>query len=221
MTTIYLIRHCEAAGNIQRVFQGHMDADITPNGALQLDHLAERFKDVSLDAIYSSPLLRARRTAEAVNRHHHLPIQTDDRLMEINGGVWEGKPWASLPARCPLQSRKWLKKPWDFHPRKGEAMRQVYARMGAALSDIAAAHPGQAVAVASHGCAIRNALCWAKGWPIERLNDEGWCDNTAVSVLEFDEAGRVRVVSENDNSHLSGEVSTFAKQTWWKTGKLK
>lgn len=219
MTTIYLIRHCEAAGNIQRVFQGHMDADITPNGELQLENLAERFKEIPLDAIYSSPLLRARKTAQAVNRYHQLPIEEDDRLKEINGGVWEGKPWMSLPVRCPLQSRKWLKKPWDFHPRKGEAMREVYARMGAVLTDIAAAHPGQKVAAASHGCAIRNALCWAKGWPIERLNDVGWCDNTGVSVLEFDETGRVRVAVENDNSHLSPAVSTFAKHSWAGRGK--
>lgn len=85
------------------------------------------------------------------------------------------------------------------HPRKGEAMREVYSRMAEALTEIAAAHPDETVAVASHGCAIRNALCWAKGWPIERLSEVAWCDNTGVSVLRFDR-DRVELILENDNT---------------------
>ena len=54
----------------------------------------------------------------------------------------------------------------------------VYARMAEGLTAVAAAHPGEAVAVASHGCAIRNALCWARGWPIERLGEVPWADDT-------------------------------------------
>ena len=215
MTTLYLVRHCEAMGNIRRIFQGHIDEGISGNGRRQLERLTERFRDVPLDAIYSSPLQRAMYTAEAVDGAHGLPIVQDRRLMEIHGGVWEGKPWKMLPLLCPVQSFKWNLAPWDFHPRKGEAMREVYSRMAEALTEIAAAHPDETVAVASHRCAIRNALCWAKGWPIERLSEVAWCDNTGVSVLRFDR-DRVELILENDNTHLNEELSTFAKQTWWK-----
>lgn len=215
MTTLYLVRHCEAEGNTARVFQGSIDRDISPNGQKQLDRLAERFRDVPLAAVYSSPLLRAYKTAQAVNRYHGLPIVTDDRLKEINGGVWEGLPWAELPQLYPEDSRRWLQEPWRFHPQDGEAMPDVYARMAEALTAIAAAHDGQTVAVTSHGCAIRNALCWAHGLPVEQLNTISWCDNTAVACLEFD-GPAVRLVYENDNSHLEKEVSTFEKQSWWR-----
>ena len=217
MTTIYLVRHCEAAGNIGRVFQGHIDEDISENGRRQLEKLARRFRDIPLEAVISSPLLRARRTAEAVNRYHGVPVEIDERLMEINGGCWEGKRWADLPGLYPKECHDWVHTPWAFHPAEGEAMADVYARMAAALTAIAAAHPGRQVAVVSHGCAIRNALCWAKGWPVERLNDEPWCDNTAVSVLEIGGQG-IRLVKENDNSHLDKDLSTFEKQDWWKGG---
>ena len=93
MTTLYLVRHCEAMGNIRRIFQGHIDEGISGNGRRQLERLTERFRDVPLDAIYSSPLQRAMYTAEAVDGAHGLPIVQDRRLMEIHGGVWEGKPW--------------------------------------------------------------------------------------------------------------------------------
>ena len=216
MTTIYLVRHCEAYGNIARVFQGHIDSDISDNGAVQLQRLAERFRDIPLDAVYSSPLRRARKTAEAIDTYHHLPIVLDDDLMEINGGRWEGQLWAELPVLYPEESEHWAHRPWMFAPADGEPMAAVYARMARALTSIAAAHPAQTVAVASHGCAIRNALCWAKGWPIERLGEVAWCDNTAVTVLELDEKLTPRVICENDNSHLDSEVSTLEKQSWWR-----
>ncbi len=51
-------------------------------------------------------------------------------------------------------------------------------------------------------------LCWAKGWPIERLSEVAWCDNTGVSVLRFDR-DRVELILENDNTHLNEELSTL------------
>lgn len=215
MTTIYLVRHCEAMGNINRIFQGHTDEEISENGRLQLEKLAERFRNIHLDALYSSPLKRARRTAEAVNRHHRLPMHMDDRLMEINGGHWEEKPWAALPELYPDEWADWSSRPWLFQPKGGEAMGEVYRRMAAVLQDIAAAHPGQTVAAASHGCAIRNALCWAAGRPIEELLEIPWCDNTAVTILDFPD-NRPVIRLANDNSHLDEELSTLSKQSWWR-----
>ncbi|MCI9413742.1 MAG: histidine phosphatase family protein [Clostridiales bacterium] len=220
MTILYLVRHCEAFGNIKRIFQGHIDSEISDNGQKQLDRLTERFRDIPLDGIVSSPLKRAYLTAQAVNGDRGLPVETDRRLMEINGGRWEGKPWDDLDGLYPEESAAWLKAPWDFHPEEGESMRAVYERMAAALTDIARRYEGKTVAVASHGCAIRNALCWMRGWPVERLNEVPWADNTSVALLEFDdhphgEPSR-RIVYENDNSHLGKEISTFEKQSWWR-----
>ena len=94
-------------------------------------------------------------------------------------------------------------------------MRSVYERMAEALSDIASRFDGKTAAVASHGCAIRNALGWMRGWPVERLNEVPWADNTAVALLEFDGDER-RLVFENDNAHLKGGLSTIDKQDWWR-----
>lgn len=157
MTTIYLVRHCEAMGNINRIFQGHTDEEISENGRMQLEKLAERFRGIHLDAVYSSPLKRAYHTAEAVNRYHRLPIHTDGRLMEINGGIGRRSPGGAAEL-YPSEWEDWSERPWRFEAEGGEPMREVYRRMAEALTDIAAAHPGEAVAAASHGCAIRTAL---------------------------------------------------------------
>ena len=62
---LYIVRHCEAAGNKERFFQGQHDGGISELGEIQLSFLAERFREINIDAIYSSPLTRARMTAEA------------------------------------------------------------------------------------------------------------------------------------------------------------
>ena len=63
MTSIYIVRHCEALGNVMRIFQGLTDLDISENGAKQLEYLKERFSGIQLDKVYSSPLIRTRKTA--------------------------------------------------------------------------------------------------------------------------------------------------------------
>ncbi|MBQ9414075.1 MAG: histidine phosphatase family protein [Clostridia bacterium] len=215
MTTIYLVRHCEARGNVDREFHGHFDSDITDNGRAQLKLLAERFRDIPIDGIVSSPLRRARLTAEAINTYHHLPIAFDDRLMELNGGLWERHSWPDLPKLFPESGEAWAKCPHLFEAPGGETMQQVYDRMSEALCDIAAANEGKAIAVASHGCAIRNALCWAKSQDIIHLGDTPWCDNTAVTTIAIED-GVPTLLGFNDASHLDSETSTLEKQTWWR-----
>ncbi|MGI6264870.1 MAG: histidine phosphatase family protein [Acutalibacteraceae bacterium] len=203
MTTIYLIRHCETQGNKKRLFQGHIDMPISAEGESQLQRLAERFRDIALDRIYSSPLGRAMRTAQAVDRYHGLDITVDERLIEINVGVWEGKPWNELMQTDPEHCDVWSWRPWLFEPEKGEPMRSVFDRMSRAITDIAAANAGKRIAVVSHGCAIRNAICFAKGWPIERLGEIGWIDNTGYCQLDFD----------GEAIRITGEPSL--EDDWW------
>ena len=216
MTRILLIRHCEAEGNIKRLFQGHTDADISENGERQLLRLAERCKNLPMDFLYSSPLIRARKTARAAGSHLGLPLKIDPGLIEINGGVWEGKPWSCFPKLYPEQARRWNLSPWEFHPEGGESMRALYERIWNAVTDLVRAHAGSTLGIVSHGCAIRNFLCRAHGYPIEALNEISWSDNTGLSIIDFDPALRPTIVLENDASHLSDELSTLGKQTWWR-----
>ncbi len=212
---LYLIRHCETKGNRVKCFQGRIDTDISEAGAVQLEHLGRRFAEVPLTAVRTSPLLRAYRTAEAVSAPHGLTPQIDKRLIEICGGIWEGKPWADLPALDPEQSRRWVKEPWNFCAEGGEPMRSVYDRMREAILDAGEAFDGGCAALVSHGCAVRNGLCFAMGLPPEGLNEVPWCDNTAVCCLEV-EHGRVCVLYANDSSHLPNPPSAAEKSSWWR-----
>lgn len=215
-TKLIIVRHCEAEGNKYRTFQGHTDSEISDKGKIQLDLLSVRCRNMHIDALYSSPLKRAYATAEAVNRFHHLPIQIEPGLIEINGGEWEGEKWVQLPDLYPEQAHNWNCAPWDFKTEKGESMRQVYNRVWDAACRIVKANPDKTVCIASHGCAIRNLLCHCMNKPIEELNTVDWVDNTGISIVDFDEDMNPHIELLNDASHLSEETSTFATQSWWK-----
>lgn len=205
MTDIYIVRHCEAMGNSQRIFQGVSDCDVTELGAKQLEYVGERFKDIHLDAIYSSPLKRAYKTAEAVNRYHKLPIIVKDKLIEIDGGEIEGISWVDFPETRPELEYHWSVEPHKFHPKDGEPMTSVYKRSWEAICDILAENDGKTVALASHGCTIRNIMCHAQGKPIEELYTVNWADNTGVFLLRFSGKKLPEILMFNDVSHLPEE----------------
>ena len=215
MTTVYIVRHAEAEGNISRVFQGHTDCGVTEKGYLQLNFLAERFKDIKLDAVYSSPLKRTMETAKAVNKYHNLEIIKVDGLMEINGGLFEGHLWDELPDLFPEAHDLWLNRHHDFEIEQGESMREVYDRMKTAVFEIVQANKDKTVAIVSHGCAIRNFLCFANKVNFEDLGALDWCENTGVCKLTFDDDLNVEVVYQNDASHLDEKHLTIAHQAWW------
>lgn len=216
MVKIYLVRHGEAMGNVLEFFQGRTDAEISSKGKMQLDALAQRFKDINIDVIYSSPLKRTIETAEAVNRYHDVPMILNSDIIEINGGRWEGEKWADLPEKFPHEYHLWKTEINKFQAPDGESTQQVYDRMKAAVNKIAAENQGKSVAVVSHGMSIKAFLTYADGRTWDNYSDPGWSDNTAVSMIEYDDNMNMRLVYKNDSSHLAEGLSTLAVSAWCK-----
>ena len=133
ITRLYLVRHCQSIGNLQNIFQGQHEYGVSPVGEQQLALLSLRFRNIHLDAIYSSPLQRAAKTAEAINAYHNLPITQLNDLMEIDVGELEAKPLSDLPVQYPVLSRHWNETPQDCVFPGGESMRQVFDRASSAL----------------------------------------------------------------------------------------
>ena len=216
MVKIYLVRHAEAQGNVLEFFQGHIDTDVSEKGRKQLECLSERFKDIPIEEVYTSPLRRARATAEAVNKYHRLPLTIAPDIIEINGGEWEGVKWAELPEKFPREYGLWTKSINEFAAPGGETTLQVYNRMKLAMRRIAAENQGKTIAVVSHGMAIKAYLNYADGREWANYADPGWADNTAVSLIEYDDELVPRILFKNDSAHLSEGLSTLAVSKWCK-----
>lgn len=207
-TTVYLVRHAQAAGNLARTFQGHSDCALTDAGRRQLDCLARRFQGVSVNAIYSSPLRRALETAEAVNRGCGLTVTPEPGLIEVNGGKWEGMAWSAIQTTYPEAYRDWQEAPQRFEAPCGDRMTDVLDRITEAVLRLAQKHQGGTIVLASHACAIRNFMCFARGIGIEHLRDAQWDENTSVSLVEFDGEMCPTVLYQNDVSHLTPDLFT-------------
>ncbi|MGN0667066.1 MAG: histidine phosphatase family protein [Huintestinicola sp.] len=211
---IYLVRHAEAEGNIKEFFQGRVNTELTEKGKKQLECLAERFRDIPIERLYSSPLNRALSTAAAVNMHHGLPVEIREDLIEIDGGDWETKKWAELPDLYPEQYEMWKTKINCFQAPFGESTQQVYDRMARQIDALAAENAGRTIAVVSHGMAIKAYLNYADGRAWENYADPGWADNTAVSLIEYGDDIKPHIIFKNDSSHLTPELSTLSFSRW-------
>jgi broad specificity phosphatase PhoE len=158
---IYLARHGRTAYNEEGRFQGQGPVPLDDVGLQQARELGELARGYGFRALYASPLLRTRQTAEAVAAKIGLPIQYDERLMETDTGDWTDRSFAEVRAEDPEAFDGWLQGKADFAFPGGESFVQQADRVTAALEEIERG-PLPALVVC-HGMAIRVALARRRG----------------------------------------------------------
>ena len=171
MTSIYLIRHAEAEGNLYRIAQGQDNSNLTDRGWRQVRALEKRFADNHIDAVYASDLYRTCATASAIYKAKSLPLHRMAELREICVGRWEQRTWGDIYREDPAQMDYFNRQPDKWHVEGAETPRQVLERVLTAIRTIAAENEGKTVAVFSHGYAIRLILAYLQGYPLERLGE--------------------------------------------------
>jgi len=203
LTHLYLIRHCEAESNRYRRCCGQYDTPVTENGLRQISALADRFAAIPLAAVYSSDLCRARRTAAPLADRRGIPVVLVSGLREMHMGNWENQAWGNISMFDPAGRHQFLKAAHklDLRPSGGESVWGVARRMRDTLTMLAETHPGQTIAAATHGTALRAFLSEAMEKPREQLSYQPLCPNTGFSSL-FYENGRFEVEYYNDGTHL-------------------
>ncbi len=216
MTEIYVIRHAQSEGNLFRMMQGQWDGAVTELGARQIAALAERFRNVPIDALYSSDLCRTRLTAGAILKYHDLPLHTDKALRELDMGPWEGRFFGDLKHLEAESLRTFITDMENWKVEGAETCRDVADRTYRRLLEIAEKHPGKTVAVVSHGAAIRCMLSRCLGISLSDTKNLPIPANTGVSRLVYDN-GVFTADYINDNSHL-GAMDT---PLWTRTPDLR
>lgn len=213
MVDIYLVRHVQADGNKFRRCQSWYNSGITKLGEQQSELVALRFKDIHIDAVYSSDLYRAKRTAMPLARQKKLPVNIRPGLREISMGVMEDVHWTSANSIA-SKYREYLEKPWETGIDGGESLREVGERMVNTVSDIACIHPGQTIAIFSHGAAIRCFLTMAMNRSFKEIDSLAFIANTAVAHIVYDN-GEFKVKYHNDAGHLLNGPVKEMTAAWW------
>ncbi len=207
-TLIYLIRHGESVGNLNRICLGHTDLELTELGHTQAEKTAEALCGVNFDAICSSDLKRAYFTALPHAQMRGMSVQTSADFRELYFGDWENTSIAYLNENYnEMFTVGWRRIFGTFTAPNGESVEHMAKRMERGLIAIASQHMGGTVLCASHAAAIR--ALWGR---ISGVEPAEWAvanpfpSNASYSVIEYD-GERLIPMSYSCDGHL-GELAT-------------
>jgi len=177
VSRVTLVRHAEPS--VVGVCYGSLDVPLSDRGREQAARLADDLRGERFDAVVSSPRARAVETAAALG----FPVQTDDRLRELDFGEFEGRTYEELERNEPDVYRVWMETPTQVRFPGGESYGDLRARATVALQELRAQH--ESLLVVTHGGVIRAALAsWLElpDHAIFRL-DQRYCGRTVVDWL--------------------------------------
>ncbi len=185
---VHLARHGQTAYNLEGRFQGHLPVPLDDTGRAQAAELAERAAAHDFRALWCSPLLRARETADVVARRIGLEPIEDPRLMETDAGDWTDRSFADVHAEAPELFAAFIAGEPSFAFPGGESFAEQEERVSAALAEV---EQGELPAlVVCHGMVIRAALARRAGHRVERFER---VPNGALVPLDPAEAERAEV----------------------------
>jgi len=200
VTRIIAVRHGETAWNAAGRIQGQLDIDLNDRGRWQAQRAGQALAREGLEAIYSSDLARAARTAEAIAEACGELVRFDPALRERGFGVFEGLTFEEIEARWPSQALRWRQRDPAFGAEGGETLQGFYDRAVEAATALALRHPGQSIALVAHGgvldclyrAASRQDLRAARTWQL---------GNASINRLLHADSGYT-LVGWNDIGHL-------------------
>ena len=200
---LYLLRHGATANNDAdppRIQGCRSDTPLSSTGEEQAQRAAAFLADYQLDVVYSSPLLRARRTAEFIAAPHGLTVVAEPGLTEIDCGVWECLTWAEVEARNPAEYRAFSDNPIDACYLGGENLRTTQQRVVPVIDRLLQENVGRTVVAVAHNMVNRCYLAHLLRIPLadyRRITQ----DNCGITVLRY-KAGDIRAVTINSLWHL-------------------
>ena len=196
MTELILARHGETDWNVAEVFRGRADIGLNETGVKQAELLAEFLSGLKLDAIYSSPLKRALKTAEPLARRHQLDIQVTGGLIDLDFGEWQGLTQQEAGERYPELYSLWIKSPQQVRIPGGESLNKVRERAFGVINDVLGKYRGTVVLV-SHRVVSKVLICAILG-----------LDNSHFWNIRQDTCGMTRFTYENGQFVLTEHNNT-------------
>lgn len=205
-TRILAIRHGQTAWNAEARIQGHQDIALDDTGRRQADAVARALRDETLQAVYSSDLLRASQTARPLQSLHMLPALTDAGLRERCFGSFEGFSFEQVSQRWPEAAERWRRREPSFSPGGGESLLEFRQRVLSTVERLALRHLGGSIALVTHGGVIdmlyrqatHQTLQAARSWAVanasinrllytpQGLTLVGWADVAHLEAVRDD-----------------------------------
>ena len=196
---LYIVRHGETDWNKARKIQGQSDIPLNEFGRHLARETAKGLADIHFDLCFTSPLSRAKETAQIILEGRVVPIIEEPRIEEMSFGEYEGKCCSSDGWELPEEFHRFFDGPDKYRaPAGGEDFGQVRDRTGEFLEDLARnpQYADKQILVATHGAALAGLLCYIRKDPLSRYWGTGVHKNCAVTEVVW-ENGEFHILSEN------------------------
>lgn len=200
---LYLVRHGATDNNRARPprLQGRRtDPALSNEGQDQAEATGRLLADVAVDAVFASPLLRARQTAGAIAGPHNLDVQLVEDLIEVDVGDWEGRPWDEIERTNPEAYRAFMTDASINAYLGGENLQTVLDRSGPAFERLFEENLGRVIVAVAHNVVNRAYLAGLLGLPLAKYRSVPQ-DNCGVNLLRYRD-GKVKPVTLNAVLHL-------------------
>lgn len=200
---LYLIRHAATANNQAKPprLQGRRtDPGISDDGRRQAEQTARFLSAATLKTVYSSPLLRAQQTADALATPHGLDVVIVDDLIEADVGIWEDRTWLEIEKNDRDAYEAFMENGAENPYLGGETIRAVLERSAPALERLLKDNLGSSIAAVAHNVVNRAWLTQLLGIPVSKYRNVPQ-DNCAVNLIRY-RKGKVKAVTINGVFHL-------------------
>ena len=205
---LFLVRHGETAANMQMRYLGIRDEPLTENGMWQASQAASALAQLSIGAVYSSPLRRAADTAAEITKVCGLDVRLDERLAEGSFGSWEGLSRAEV-LKLGRQDAELLAR-WEVDPScappGGESMKKVQERTLNMVRELESAFVGSSVVLVSHVGPIKALLAAALEIPLQ-ASRRLFLDPCTISVVDWGTPSLLRLF--NSHAHLGWQSARW------------
>lgn len=202
---LYMIRHGETQWNVSRRFQGRSDIPLNDEGRRLARITAEALAEVPFARIYTSPLKRARKTAELIKGERDIPVILDERIIEIGFGVYEGLCCGKDNYNIPdPEFMNFFDKPEAYKPPEGaESIEELKVRTADFLREIVHNKDmeNDTILVSTHGAALRGLLSSINNIGIEDFWKGGVHKNCAVTIVDVDVKSGHTVIREEGKTY--------------------
>lgn len=202
MVRLILIRHGKTDYSSENRYCGFSEPPLNNKGIWQAKKLAAKLKDIRIDKVYSSDLVRSYQTAKIIFGNNSIEKVAD--LREINFGLFEGLKYEQIIGKYPKLYRDWVDNPEKVKIPNGEGLGDLSKRVEQRLSFILSQHKDRTLAVVTHSGPIRIVLCKALKFDLKMFwqIEQQFC---ALNIIDYAEEAPPMVVKINDISHLSAE----------------
>ncbi|WP_071396448.1 histidine phosphatase family protein [Bacillus tuaregi] len=203
MLKLYIVRHGETEWNKVDRIQGRLNSDLTEKGREYARLLGDKLKNTPFTGIISSPSQRAIETAQLIRGTETTPIQTDERIMEMHLGLWQGLTTKEIKEQFPSQYKTYMNQPNHYQKSgDGESFIEMFERAQDFLNEIQNSEMSGNLLVITHGLFIKVLYLIFKAVDIKDFWTEETVEGTSLTIVKL-ENGRFELLVEGDMSHVT------------------